>query len=327
MRFGTSSRPISGAGVNGDALVIEEWNGQTLLAVIDGLGHGADAAVASLKARKYIQTNKGENVDEIMSGLHKHLLGTRGAVVGLVKIDRDSRKLTFCSIGNVEAYISSEPRIHPASMGGIVGANIKRITKFEYDYNILRAVIMYSDGISQNFSLSDYPCACEQPQTTADRILSEWGKETDDATVLIAIEEEANPGLEWVEVDASNDVRALTAAELARDLAKKLCFSEGDQSRTAIAVSELARNIVVHAQGNGKIIIKSVTDGGRPGIMIIAKDSGPGIADISKALEAGHSTKNGLGIGLGGAKRLMDDMRIETEVGQGTTVTAIKWRN
>jgi serine/threonine-protein kinase RsbT len=262
-----------------------------------------------------------------MSGLHTHLLGTRGAVVGLVRIDRESRKLTFCSIGNVEAFISSEPRINPAATGGIVGANIKKIAKFEYDYNVLRTVVMYTDGISQNFKLSNYPCVCEQPQTTADRILLEWGKETDDATVLVAIEEEADPSLEWAEVYASNDVRALTAAELARDLAKKLCFSEGDQSRTAIAVSELARNIVVHAQGNGKIIIKSVTNGGRLGIMIIAKDNGPGIADIPKALEAGQSTKNGLGIGLGGAKRLMDDMRIETELGRGTTVTAIKWRN
>ena len=186
---------------------------------------------------------------------------------------------------------------------------------------------MYSDGISRHLDLSAYSSICQQPQTIADRIMLDWGNRNDDATVLIGIEDKMDPSLQWVEVDVSSDVRVLTAAELAGELAKKLGFSQRDQSRTEIAVAELARNILVHAKGKGKIIIRSVSGGGGMGIIIVAKDSGPGIADIEKAIDGGLSNENGLGIGLSGAKRLMDDFRIETELGRGTTVTAVKWKD
>jgi len=128
-------------------------------------------------------------------------------------------------------------------------------------------------------------------------------------------------------IEVSSDIHALMAAEHAKDLAKSLGFSEVDQTKIAIAVSELARNIVVHAQGKGRIVIKPITKPNRAGIMVVAEDKGSGIADVEKALQEGINTKGGLGVGLGGTKRLMDEFKVETKVGEGTTVTAKKWRH
>ncbi|WXG47235.1 MAG: ATP-binding protein [Candidatus Atabeyarchaeum deiterrae] len=305
---------------------MKEWNEQTLLAVIDGLGHGEDAAVASTKARQYVLENHTRDVEQIVSGLHTHLHGTRGVVAGIVRIDRIAHRLIFCGIGNIDVSIVAEPPMHPTSLNGILGANARKIMKFGYTYDTLRMVILHSDGVSARFSLSDYPLLYEQPQFVAERILGEWGNRNDDATIVIAVEDKEEFGTNVEEVDASSDARAITAADQAKDLAKKLGFSEADQSRIAISTSELARNIVVHAHGTGRIVIKPIEEGDRVGIVIIADDSGPGIADVEKALEDGFSTKKGLGIGLSGAKRLMDEFSIETEVGRGTKVTIKKWK-
>ena len=129
------------------------------------------------------------------------------------------------------------------------------------------------------------------------------------------------------EIEVSSVVHALMAAEQAKDLAKNLGFSEVDLTKIAIATSELARNIVVHAEGKGRIILKPVTEPSRVGIIVVAEDKGPGIEDIDKALHGGKSAAGGLGEGLGAAKRVMDEFKIETKVGEGTTITAKKWKH
>lgn len=189
MRFGVAFRPMSGISVNGDAYVIEEWDGQTLLAVIDGLGHGEEASIASRKAKQYVLENRTRDIEQIVVGLHTHLHGTRGVVAGLVRIDRVGRRLIFCGVGNIEARVVGEPPMHPASLEGIVGLNLRKTAKFGYRYNTLKAVALHSDGISGRFDLSDYPSAYEQPQKVAERIMAEWGKENDDATIIIAVED------------------------------------------------------------------------------------------------------------------------------------------
>lgn len=327
MRFGIASRPAVGMNANGDAYVIEEWNGQTFLAVIDGLGHGEEASATSEKAKEYITENCANDLEQIVLGLHTHLHKTRGVAAGLVRIDRVGHRLIFCGIGNIEVRVVSEPPMHPASLDGIIGVNLRRAVKFEYQYDSLRAVVLHSDGISGKFDLSDYPSIHEHPRRIAEQIILELGKEHDDATIIIAVEDACNVNRNAVKIEVSSDVRALMAAERAKELAKNLGFSEVDQTKIAIATSELARNIVVHAQGKGRIVIKSVTEPSNAGIMMIAEDKGPGIADVEKALQGGSSTKRGLGEGLGGVKRLMDDFRIETKVGEGTVIIAKKWRH
>jgi len=130
-----------------------------------------------------------------------------------------------------------------------------------------------------------------------------------------------------MELEVSNDVLQVSlAVEKVKDLARKLGFSECDQTKIAIATSELARNILLHAQGKGKITIKPLTELDKVGIMIIAEDKGPGIADVQKALQGIETSQKGLGVGLGGAKRLMDEFEIKSEAGEGTTITAKKWK-
>ena len=115
------------------------------------------------------------------------------------------------------------------------------------------------------------------------------------------------------------------ARQAGRQLAAQLGFSMTDQTLIATAISEVARNIVVYAN-HGEIVLSTADEGGRVGIQVIAVDSGPGIDNKDLALRDGYSTKNSLGLGLPGARRLMDDFALESEVGRGTTVTMKKWK-
>ncbi|MFC7365164.1 MULTISPECIES: anti-sigma regulatory factor [Bhargavaea] len=125
-------------------------------------------------------------------------------------------------------------------------------------------------------------------------------------------------------VDIHTEWDIVAARQLGRNEAKKVGFGTVDQARITTAISELARNIYLYA-GAGKIEIERLNDDGMFGIAIIASDEGPGIPDVRKVMEDGYSTSGGLGAGMPGVKRLMDDFRIDTERGKGTTITAVKW--
>ena len=115
------------------------------------------------------------------------------------------------------------------------------------------------------------------------------------------------------------------ARQAARNLAASLGFSLMNVTRVATAVSELARNTLEHGQG-GMMRMESIGHEGRTGIRCVFIDEGPGIPDIDLALRDGFSTGKGLGQGLPGSKRLMDEMKIESAVDQGTTIEVIKWK-
>jgi len=115
------------------------------------------------------------------------------------------------------------------------------------------------------------------------------------------------------------------ARQAGRQLAASLGFSTTEQTLIATAISEVARNIVVYAV-HGEIVLAEAADGGRVGIQVTAIDHGPGIDNTDHAMRDGFSTRNSLGLGLPGARRLMDDFDLESEVGHGTTVTMRKWK-
>jgi serine/threonine-protein kinase RsbT len=119
-------------------------------------------------------------------------------------------------------------------------------------------------------------------------------------------------------------VDIVTARQRSRALAIELGFSRGDVTLIAAAISEVARNIVDHAK-QGQIVMHRIQVGGESGIQIIATDEGPGIRDVVQALQYGYSTRKGLGVGLPGAKWMMDEFDIVSKVGKGTTVTMKKW--
>jgi serine/threonine-protein kinase RsbT len=126
-------------------------------------------------------------------------------------------------------------------------------------------------------------------------------------------------------VQIHGDTDIVAARQKGRMLAATLEFSSSELTLIATAISELARNIVQYAK-QGEIILRLVERGGQRGIMVRAKDQGPGIPDIRRALQGGFSTSRSLGLGLAGVRRLMDEFEIESRIGFGTTVTARKWK-
>ncbi|MBI3303160.1 MAG: anti-sigma regulatory factor [Deltaproteobacteria bacterium] len=128
-------------------------------------------------------------------------------------------------------------------------------------------------------------------------------------------------------VPIRHEADIVVARQQGRTLASRLGFSSIDQTLIATAISEVARNIVAYATG-GEIILHAIQqDGGKRGLVIIARDEGPGIPDIGLAMQNGYSTSNSLGLGLPGAKRMMDEFDIVSAVGQGTTITMKKWQH
>jgi len=125
-----------------------------------------------------------------------------------------------------------------------------------------------------------------------------------------------------VAISSASDI--VTARQKGRKLGMELGFGGSDLTLIATAISEVARNIVQHAK-NGEIILTPIQNGNRQGISLVARDEGPGIADVTLALQYGYSTRKGLGVGLPGAKWLMDEFDIDSKVGKGTTVTMKKW--
>jgi serine/threonine-protein kinase RsbT len=130
-------------------------------------------------------------------------------------------------------------------------------------------------------------------------------------------------GEDRIPVAADGDL--VVARQKGRDMAKRLGFSSTDATLIATAISELARNILLHA-GTGEISIRHVFENGKDGIMVAAVDEGPGIVDIDAAVSEGFSSGGGLGMGLPGARRLMDEFQIHSEFGRGTRIVATKWK-
>lgn len=128
-----------------------------------------------------------------------------------------------------------------------------------------------------------------------------------------------------VRVQIEREADIVLARQAGRQLAAQLGFTTTDQTLIATAISEVARNIVVYAQ-HGEIVLTRADEAGRIGIQVIATDDGPGIDNKDLAMRDGYSTKNSLGLGLPGARRLMDDFALDSEVGKGTTVTMKKWK-
>jgi len=127
-----------------------------------------------------------------------------------------------------------------------------------------------------------------------------------------------------IHVPISSDADIVIARQQGRALAERIGFTGSNLAVVATAISEVARNIVEYAK-RGEIVLKAVNLGGRQGLTVMARDQGPGIPDIALAMQDGYSTAKGLGLGLPGARRLMDEFEIISKVGRGTTVTLKKW--
>ena len=122
-----------------------------------------------------------------------------------------------------------------------------------------------------------------------------------------------------------SDVDVVTARREVTEWAEEIGLSVVDRTKLITATSELARNTVVHGRG-GVMSLEVVRDGSREGLRLTFEDQGPGIADVDRALEDGYSTGGGMGLGLPGARRLVDEFALTSTEGEGTCVTIVRWK-
>jgi serine/threonine-protein kinase RsbT len=127
-----------------------------------------------------------------------------------------------------------------------------------------------------------------------------------------------------IRIAIESDEDVVTARQQGRELAQRLDLSTTDLTLLATAISEIARNMTAYA-GGGSVTIRLIEEEGISGVEVIAEDDGPGIPDIAVALRDGYTTGRGMGLGLPGARRLMDHFEIDSRVGEGTRIRMIKW--
>jgi len=187
-RYGVWSRPHPGEEANGDAYFIGERGGRTLLAVIDGLGHGPGAKQAADVVIDHLEEWTGEPLDEVLPALHDSLRATRGAVIGAAIIDKAGGRFHYAGIGNIMVRVYGAPeRVSPISANGTLGARLGQVRVWTYPWAEGATLIMASDGVSASWDIEAYPGVLKQsPQLLAGIMMRDYGRDNDDATVLVA---------------------------------------------------------------------------------------------------------------------------------------------
>lgn len=185
LSIGVAERPKLGQAVSGDTYVIKNGGPTALIAVIDGLGGGAPAAEAALKASTAIAANATQPLSQIMRAAHQACLGSRGAVIGLLRLDLHAHHASYVGVGNIGVHVVSQYAIRPLSKNGIVGYRLPTLAEQQASYAPGDTFILFSDGISGRFADAPVMRSGLEPQPLADRILEEYGKTIDDVTVVV----------------------------------------------------------------------------------------------------------------------------------------------
>jgi anti-sigma regulatory factor (Ser/Thr protein kinase) len=186
-RVGEWSRPRPGEETNGDACFIKEHDGETLLAVVDGLGHGRGAREAAKAALDTLEQWEGEPLDELILATHDALRATRGAVMGAVVLNPARGAFNYAGVGNVEVRVlgAAEPA-RPIPANGTLGARLSQVRVWPHRWQEGTTLVMASDGISATWDANAYPGLVNRsPQLLAGILLRDFARSSDDATVLV----------------------------------------------------------------------------------------------------------------------------------------------
>ena len=171
--------------MSGDSVVIRTLENGLFVAIIDVLGHGDQAHELTLVIDNFLARYGASDVASVMLRLHKHLKGTRGAVGSLCFIDKASGKLDFVGIGNTGVRCFGKTEARFVSQHGVLGQNMRSPRLQTLGLQSGDTVVLYTDGVSDRFSLEDYPGIMHHsPQTVANNIVARFGKAYDDATCL-----------------------------------------------------------------------------------------------------------------------------------------------
>jgi anti-sigma regulatory factor (Ser/Thr protein kinase) len=187
-RIGVWTRPHPNEDQNGDAYFVRRRAAQTLLAIVDGLGHGAGAHEASRVALAVLADWQGEGLGEIFGAAHAALRPTRGAVMGACILDTARGSFQYAGVGNIEVRVFNAPEpVRPISNNGTLGARMNKVRVWSYAWAEGATVMLASDGVSASWDMNDYPGLLQRsPQLLAGILMRDYGRDNDDATVLVA---------------------------------------------------------------------------------------------------------------------------------------------
>jgi serine phosphatase RsbU (regulator of sigma subunit) len=183
-----ASRPYPGEQVNGDGWTVQWHAGRCRVAVIDGLGHGPEAAAATERARAALSRHPELGPVAALARCDAALAGTRGAAISVATIDPVAGRLTYAGIGNIEAQLwQAGTARRPVAYRGIVGVRHRALRAFDFDLDPAWWLLLYTDGISSRLDVTEIAATLSHdPQAAADAALARWGRATDDATVVVA---------------------------------------------------------------------------------------------------------------------------------------------
>lgn len=185
--IGVATLAKPGYDENGDAFVVRLWGTKALVGVIDGVGHGGPAKVASQAARRYVESHHDQPLDGIFRGAATACRGTRGVVMALGRFDWGLDRLEFASVGNIEARVlGAEQPINFVVRRGIIGLNAPPPRLTTHAWPAAATLVMYSDGVQDHWGPDALDGLAEAPASAMARtLLDRLGRETDDATVLV----------------------------------------------------------------------------------------------------------------------------------------------
>ena len=188
MEFGMVCLPMPGQEVSGDGWGVERIQEKSTCVLVDGLGHGPDAAIAAQAALSVLKEHRDKAPAEIMERAHGALRSTRGAAVAVAEIQAEQNSLRFCGVGNIVAAIISDAKTrHLVSHNGIVGQEARKITEFRYTWSPESLLIMHSDGLTSRWDLLTYPALIQRhPSLIAGVLYRDFSRGRDDMTVLVA---------------------------------------------------------------------------------------------------------------------------------------------
>ena len=328
---GTCVRPLAGEDVAGDACLVESWSRGVFVAVSDGLGHGPAAAEASQAFVAHVRGSLEAPLEQVFAGAHRALLKTRGAVAAVARVDEGAGKVEVAGLGNVTTWLArpgASPTYVPVP-AGVLGGSYRSTRPQSFDFSVGDLLLMHTDGIHSRFDLQ--PLRALSPDRLARAMVATYGKTSDDAACAIAVagpvggsgrgavgegEGRDREGGQELAIAIRRPGDAECCAVGARAFASRLGFTVRRQWEVSIAVSELATNVLRHAD-EGTMTLSCAM--GPPERIVVE------IVDRARAVAEPSTGAPGLGVGLECVHRMMDHVAIETRPG-GRRVVAWKYR-
>jgi negative regulator of sigma-B (phosphoserine phosphatase) len=183
--WGAVCRAKQGQSISGDVYVVREYGeGQVLISIIDGLGGGSEAERAARLAAQLLEQYPDLPLQELIRRSHTALHSTRGAVIGILRLEQASNQVTYVGVGNIGVQVYSRQPIKPISKNGILGFRLPSLLELRYVYDPGDIFVLYSDGVSSSFAQDNKIDIKQPPQRMAEQILETYGKHIDDATVV-----------------------------------------------------------------------------------------------------------------------------------------------